>query len=55
MTVYVLMIHYRDSDDSYIEGIYANRSDAEARGKRILRRQSASCDYTVIEEVVIGL
>jgi hypothetical protein len=50
MTVYVLMIF---SGRNYIEGIYADQSEAEAEGQR-LKQMWNWCDYTVIEGTVIG-
>lgn len=49
MTVYVLMIF----PGNYIEGIYADQSEAEAEGQR-LKQMWNWCDYTVIEGPVIG-
>jgi len=49
MTVYVLMIF----PGNYIEGIYADQSEAEAEGQR-LKQMWNWCDYTVIEGTVIG-
>jgi len=54
MFVYILTIHHHyDDDDYYVWGVYANQAEAEAEGKRIVKKRHW-CVYTVEEEVVIG-
>ena len=50
MTVYVLMIF----PGNYIEGIYADQSEAEAAGERLTGRRRLYTHYTVEQETVIG-
>lgn len=54
MFVYILTIHqHYDDDDYYIWGVYANQSDAETEGKRLVKKRKWTY-YTVEEEAVIG-
>jgi hypothetical protein len=54
MFVYILTIHqHYDDDDYYIYGVYANQSDAETEGKRLVKKRRWTY-YTVEEEIVLG-
>jgi len=54
MTVYVLTV-YENGDKSFVAGVYADRSMAEAVGENLLRQRSGLYSrYTVGQEVVTG-